>query len=64
MKFIHSFVYIYNMYVLFFRFLGSEWKFGSMGSVMNVSKLTLAETSPEVFLSSVVHHSKGKWAHH
>lgn len=50
--------YVYNMHVLFFRFPDNEWKFGTMGSVMNVSKLTLAETGLEVPLSMVFHHSK------
>lgn len=50
------------MYVLFFMFPDNEWKFGTMGSVMNVSKLTLADTGLEVSLSMVT--QKGKWAHH
>lgn len=51
-------MYVYNKYFQFFRFPDKEWKFGSMGSVMNVSKLTLAETGLEVSPSLVFPLSK------
>lgn len=51
-------VYVYNMYGLVFRMLDDERKFGSMSSVMNGSKLSLAEAGLEVSLSLPVYYSK------
>lgn len=51
-------VYVYNMYVLVFRLPDDERKFGSMSSVMNGSKLSLAETGLEVPLFLLVYYSK------
>lgn len=56
LKYLCICVYVSNMYVLFFRLPDNESKFGSISSVMNISKLNSAETGLEVSL--VVYYSE------
>lgn len=43
-------MYVYNMYVLFFKMPDNEQEFGSVTSEMNVSELNLEEAALEVYL--------------
>lgn len=47
-------VYVYNMYVLFFKMSDNLREFGSMTSEINVSELSLEETALEVYLSLLI----------